>query len=126
MDGALDDLGAGLAPLARVLRRAPLRDAGAVEGAEAGDGLPYPWYQLPLARLAKGYSWVVNRFDAVGPVPAGMSARAALRNGAFSDRQRRIAARVAAAVAQQTRAQGYPPPYWTLLDLARAETRREP
>ncbi len=97
-----------------------------LEGAEAGDGLPYPWYQLPLARLAKGYSWVVNRFDAVGPVPAGMSARAALRNGAFSDRQRRIAARVAAAVAQQTRAQGYPPPYWTLLDLARAETRREP
>jgi permuted papain-like amidase YaeF/Yiix C92 family enzyme len=97
-----------------------------LEGAEAGDGLTYPWYQLPLARLAKGYSWVVNRFDAVGPVPAGMSARAALRNGAFSDRQRRIAARVAAAVAQMTRTQGYPPPYWALLDLARAETRREP
>jgi hypothetical protein len=96
-----------------------------LEGAETGDGLTYRWYQLPLARLAKAYSWLVNRFDAVGPVPAGMSARAALRNGAFSERQRRIAARVAAAVAQMTRAQGYPPPYWTLLDLARAETRRE-
>jgi hypothetical protein len=97
-----------------------------LEGAEAGDGLPYAWYKLPLARLAKAYSWLAGRFGAVGPVPAGMSARAALRNGAFSDRQRRIAARVAAAVAQQTGAQGYPPPYWTLLDLARAETRQEP
>jgi len=97
-----------------------------LEGAEAGDGLTYPWYQLPFARLAKGYSWVLHRFGAVGPVPAGMAARAALRNGAFSDRQRRIAARVAAAAAQVTRAQGYPPPYWTLLDLARVETPKEP
>lgn len=97
-----------------------------LEGAEAGDGLRYPWYELPLARLAKAYSWLIGRFGAVGPVPAGMSARAALRNGAFSDRQRRIAARVATAVERLTRAQGYPPPYWTLLDLARAEARQEP
>jgi len=92
-----------------------------LEGAEAGDALSYAWYRLPIARLAKAYSWTVGRFGAQGPVPEGMSARAALRNGAFSDRQRQIAARVTEAAARLTKEQGYPPPYWVLLDLARKE-----
>src|SRR5437899_1973601 len=92
-----------------------------LEGAEAGDALSYAWYRLPVARLAKAYSWIVGRFGAQGPVPEGMSARAALRNGAFSDRQRQIAARVTEAAARLTEEQGYPPPYWVLLDLARKE-----
>src|SRR3989442_836403 len=92
-----------------------------LEGAEAGDALSYAWYRLPVARLAKAYSWTVGRFGAQGPVPEGMSARAALRNGAFSDRQRQIAARVTEAAARLTKEQGYPPPYWVLLDLARKE-----
>jgi len=94
-----------------------------LEGAEAGDALSYPWYQLPLARLAKAYSWVLGGFGALGPVPQGMSARAALRNSAFSDRQRWVAARVSEAAARWTRQQGYPPPYWVLLDLARTATQ---
>jgi hypothetical protein len=93
-----------------------------LEGAEVGDALTYPWYQLALARLAKGYGWLVGGFGWQGPVPQGMSARAALRNGAFSDRQRWIAARVTEAAARFTRQQGYPPPYWVLLDLARTAT----
>jgi hypothetical protein len=93
-----------------------------LEGAEAGDALSYPWYQLPLARLAKTYSWVVGGFGGRGPVPQGMSARAALRTAAFSDRQRWVAVRVTEAAARWTRQQGYPPPYWVLLDLARTAT----
>jgi Permuted papain-like amidase enzyme, YaeF/YiiX, C92 family len=93
-----------------------------LEGAEAGDALSYPWYQLPLARLAKAYSWVLGGLGGQGPVPQGMSARAALRNKAFSDRQRWVAARVTEAAARWTRQQGYPPPYWVLLDLARTAT----
>src|SRR5881397_1298626 len=92
-----------------------------LEGAQAGDALSYAWYRLPVARLAKAYSWTVGRFGAQGPVPEGMSARAALRNGAFSDRQSQIAARVTEAAARLTNEQGYPPPYWVLLDLARRE-----
>jgi len=60
--------------------------------------------------------------SARSPVPQGMSARAALRNRAFSDRQRWVAARVAEAAARFTREQGYPPPYWVLLDLSRTAT----
>lgn len=90
-----------------------------LEGAERGDRLEYPWYRLPLARLAKGYSWVLERFGRVGPVPEGMSAAAALRNSAFSDRERRLAARVGVEADSLARLQGYPVPYWGLLDLAR-------
>jgi len=93
-----------------------------LEGAEAGDALTYPWYQLPLARLAKAYGWVLGEFGGRGPVPQGMSARAALRNSAFSDRERWVAVQVTEAAARWTRQQGYPPPYWVLLDLARTAT----
>ena len=93
-----------------------------LEGAEAGDALSYPWYQLPAARLAKAYSWLVGGFGGQGPVPQGMSARAALRNRAFSAHQRWVAGRVSEAATRWTRQQGYPPPYWVLLDLARTAT----
>ena len=93
-----------------------------LEGAEAGDALSFPWYQLPLARLAKAYGWVLGGLGGQGPVPQGMSARAALRNRAFSDRQRWVAGRVTEAAARWNRQQGYPPPYWVLLDLARIAT----
>ena len=93
-----------------------------LEGAERGDALDYPWYQLSLVRAAKAWSWVVQRFGGIGPVPEGMSSRAALRHRAFSERQRRIAARVADDAAHLARQQGYPPPYWALLDLARHAT----
>jgi hypothetical protein len=91
-----------------------------LEGADRGGALRFHWYQLPLARLAKGYSWVMQRLGGAGPVPEGMTAAAALRNKSFSARQRRLAARVAAEAARLTAERGYPPPYWVLLELARA------
>ena len=90
-----------------------------LEGAERGDRLGYAWYHLPLARCAKAYSWVLERFGRIGPVPEGMSAAAALRSRAFSDRERRLAGRVAAQATMLASGQGYPPPFWTLLELAR-------
>jgi hypothetical protein len=91
-----------------------------LEGAERGDRLEYPWYQLPIVRLAKAYSWMIGRTGKVGPVPQGMSATAALRNSAFSARQRELAAAVRIKADSLARVQGYPPPYWRLLDLARS------
>lgn len=95
-----------------------------LEGAERGDRLRYPWYALPLVRVAKGYSLLLERFGRVGPVPEGMSASAALRNKEFADRERRLAARVAAGATMLAQGQGYPPPYWALLDLARQAAAR--
>jgi hypothetical protein len=90
-----------------------------LEGAERGDDLTFAWYRLPLARLAKAYSWVMLRMGRTGPIPEGMSAAAALRNQEFSARQRRLAARVTARAEEHIRSRGYPPPYWTLLQFAR-------
>lgn len=95
-----------------------------LEGAERGDRLDYPWYQLPIVRIAKGYSWVLGRFGKTGPVPEGMSATAALRNSAFTDRQRQLAAAVRMSADSAGRSLGYPPPYWRLLGLAREAVGR--
>ena len=95
-----------------------------LEGAERGDRLRYPWYALPIGRLAKGYSQLLERFGRVGPVPEGMSAVAALRNQAFGSRERHLAAQVGAQATLLAQQQGYPPPYWTLLDLARQAAAR--
>ncbi len=95
-----------------------------LEGAEGGDRLTYPWYALPIGRVAKGYSMLLERFGRVGPVPEGMSAVAALRNRAFGTRERHLAAQVGAQATLLAQRQGYPPPYWTLLDLARQAAAR--
>jgi hypothetical protein len=94
-----------------------------LEGAEQGAALRYPWYTLPPARIAKGYSWLLERLGRTGPVPEGMPASAALRNRAFSIVQRELAARVSAAADSFTRERGYPPPYWELVRIAREAGR---
>jgi hypothetical protein len=92
-----------------------------LDDADAGTGLDYPWYRLPLARLAKAYSAVRVTFGGHGPVPEGMSAASALRHEAFVERQRALAAHVRRAADALQQAQGYRPSYWTLVDLARRE-----
>lgn len=90
-----------------------------LERADAGEALAYAWYRLPLARLAKAYSAVRVALGGTGPIPEGMSAPAALRHEAFVVRQRAVAAALRNAAEHWTAAEGYPPPYWVLVDLAR-------
>ncbi|MEO8200960.1 MAG: YiiX/YebB-like N1pC/P60 family cysteine hydrolase [Gemmatimonadota bacterium] len=96
-----------------------------LEGAERGDKLTFPWYQLPLVRIAKGYSWVLQQFGGIGPVPEGMSAASALRNSVFGKREARLADQVAFRADSARRVDGYPPPYWRLVDLAREAVSHE-
>lgn len=97
-----------------------------LEGADAGDPLSYPPLALPLARVAKGWSWLVQRAGGRGVIPAGMPARAALQNRAFTSRQQAIAADVRDQVAVLERDRGYPLTYRHLVELARGATRRHP
>lgn len=93
-----------------------------LERAEAGEPLDYSATALPLVRLAKAWSSLLNVFGGVGPVPEGMPAAAALRNTRFSARHTAIRSRLqAAADAFQTR-KGYRPPYWELVRMARTAT----
>jgi hypothetical protein len=91
-----------------------------LEGAEKGDKLKYQWYLLPVVRLAKGYSVVLNLMGKVGPVPEGMSSTAALRNVWYSKRHDAIAARLASKAEVFQSEKGYAPPYWELVKMARS------
>lgn len=90
-----------------------------LEGADNGDPLDYDLYMLPLARVLKAYSFILNQFDRVGPVPEGMSATAALRNKWFSERHAATRDRLIALASQSKENKGYSPPYWELVKLAR-------
>lgn len=90
-----------------------------LEGAERGGRLGFAWYQLPFARVAKGYSWVKERFGGIGPIPEGMSAASALRNTAYSRRHALLATEVEHLAREWQARHGYPPAYWTLVALAR-------
>ena len=90
-----------------------------LEGAERGDTLDAPWYQLPAARLAKLYSSALNAIGLVGPVPEGLSAGGALRTRRFIRTHALIRDRLLHLEKEFERAHGYVPPYWELVNLAR-------
>lgn len=90
-----------------------------LEGANAGEKLQYNGYLLPLVRLAKLYSMFKNLWGAIGPVPEGMTATAALRHRWYSARHNLLVQRVRAAAEEFAMHNGYRPPYWELVKMAR-------
>ncbi len=94
-----------------------------LERADQGLRLKYDWYLLPLARVSKAYSWMLNIFGGVGPVPEGMNAASALRNKWFSSLHARIKQGVLEKAARFEAEKGYRPPYWELVRLARESMR---
>jgi hypothetical protein len=90
-----------------------------LEGAEKGDELHYQRYLLPLARIAKGYSVLLNLVGKAGPIPEGMSATAALRTQDYDKRHKAITDRLVLKADKFKADHGYEPPYWQLVKLAR-------
>jgi hypothetical protein len=90
-----------------------------LEDADKGESIYYPIYMLPAIRMVKLYCIVLNQFGKVGPVPEGMDARAALRNKYFTKRHAQIADLTYQLAAQFKKDNGYTPPYWELIKLAR-------
>jgi hypothetical protein len=90
-----------------------------LEGAERGDALDFAAYELPLARLMKGYSWLRGWAGFVGPIPEGMDPASALRNRSYNTRHAEIKVARRVAVERWTAEKGYRPPYWVLVALAR-------
>jgi hypothetical protein len=90
-----------------------------LETADAYPQLGYSWYMLPVVRIFKAYSVILNAFGKIGPVPEGMDAAAALRNVAFSADHAAIKARLLCRADEFKQEHGYTPPYWALVQLAR-------
>jgi len=90
-----------------------------LESAEKGEQIDYEWYMLPVARILKGYSYILNMFDKAGPIPEGMNATAALKNEWFSERHDETVEKLKKEAERFYQLKGYVPPYWELIKLAR-------
>lgn len=91
-----------------------------LEGAERGEPLKHVQSLLPVARLMKAYSFVLNMVGEEGPIPEGMTATAALRNRWYSDRHAAARDLLTTKADAFRLEKGYRPPYWRLLEMARA------
>ncbi|HCY74723.1 MAG TPA: hypothetical protein DHV28_02290 [Ignavibacteriales bacterium] len=90
-----------------------------LEQADSGKVLSYNWYFLPIGRVTKFYSSILNLFGSVGPVPEGMSAEAALKNVEYSKTHEKIKLKLMELANNFKTEIGYTPPYWDLVNLAR-------
>jgi len=90
-----------------------------LEEADSGKVLYFDWYLLPIGRMMKFYSVILNMFGKEGPVPEGMSAEAALKNINYSDTHDQIKSKLIFLADQFKIQKGYKPPYWELVSLAR-------
>jgi len=90
-----------------------------LEEADSGKILTHDWYALPIGRVMKLYSAILNIFGKEGPIPEGMSAEAALKNVSYSETHDQIRARLTVLANQFKDEKGYTPPYWELVNLAR-------
>lgn len=90
-----------------------------LEEADSGKVLTYEWYILPIGRVMKFYSFILNVFGSEGPVPEGMSAEAALKNVDYSETHDQIKSKLIFLADQFKILNGYTPPYWELVNLAR-------
>jgi hypothetical protein len=90
-----------------------------LETAERGEKLDYNLWLLPVTRLMKAYSVVLNWSGKVGPIPEGMSAATALRVQRLKSNHAAIKVRLLEKAEKFKAERGYQPPYWELVRLAR-------
>jgi hypothetical protein len=90
-----------------------------LESTQPGRSLSYNPWLLPLTRLAKAYSVLLNAFGKIGPVPEGMSATTALRVKKYRNDHTEIANLVLKSAEQFKSKNSYTPPYWELVNMAR-------
>jgi len=90
-----------------------------LEMAERGAKLEFNRWLLPPARFLKAGCWLLNQCGTTGMIPEGMSATTALRVERFKQQHAIARERLHQAVERFQQANGYVPPYWELLKLAR-------
>ena len=89
-----------------------------ISRANAGEQLDYSLWQLPIARLIKGYSFIMNVIGKEGVIPEGMSAVTALKNNDLVDRFQNLKSITEEKIEMFRKENGYLPPYWQMVKLA--------
>ncbi|WP_242094131.1 YiiX/YebB-like N1pC/P60 family cysteine hydrolase [Aestuariivivens sediminicola] len=88
--------------------------------ANSGEELSYSIWALPLARVVKLYSSVLNLFGKEGVIPKGMNAQTALKNNYFVALFQDLKSRTLKKAERFEMENGYLPPYWQLVQFAEA------
>lgn len=86
--------------------------------ADKGEKVSYNSFLLPIARIIKGYSFMLNLIGKEGPIPEGMNATQALKNNSFVERHVQIKQKVREKAEEYQHSEGYTPPYWDLVEMA--------
>lgn len=94
-----------------------------LEWSEEGNEISIDWYMLPIVRVVKFYSILLNQFDLPGPIPEGMSATSALRHEAFKSFHNSIKKVILEKADNFKKQFGYTPPYWRLIEFARSQLK---
>lgn len=94
-----------------------------ISRANAGEKLGYNLWLLPLARVLKGYSFLLTTFGKPGLIPEGMSAVTALKNNDFVARFQHLKSLTWSRAEAFEREYAYTPPYWQLVSFAEAGVR---
>lgn len=90
-----------------------------LEEADKGRTIGYNHWQLPMVRILKLYCVIKNYFGNVGMIPEGMSATRALKNQYFVAMYTEVRTDTEISVEQFIRQNGYRPPYWQLVAMAK-------
>lgn len=89
-----------------------------ISQANKGEKLDYNIWSLPLARLIKAYSFVLNSFGKDGIIPEGMDAETALKNNYFVNRFQTVKSLTIEKVELFKNENGYLPPFWQLVQFS--------
>jgi len=89
-----------------------------LEKANRGENIGYNIWMLPVARVMKAYSWLLNRFGRYSIIPEGMNATCALKNETFVAMHQAVKIKTIQMADNFTKQNGYRPPYWQLVNFA--------
>jgi Permuted papain-like amidase enzyme, YaeF/YiiX, C92 family len=89
-----------------------------LEKANKGETINYNIWQLPVARVIKGYCMIKNMFGKIGMIPEGMSATKALKNQTFVAMHVGVKHKTRQQADEFFKTNGYRPPYWQLVKFA--------
>lgn len=90
-----------------------------LERANDGMEIDHSRWLLPLARVVKVYSMLLNGFGHPGIIPEGMSATQALKNNSFVDLYQQTKKSTKEKINSFRKEKGYRPPYWVMVEFAR-------
>ena len=96
-----------------------------INQANNGKELDYNMWLLPIARVVKGYSFILTTIGKEGVIPEGMAAITALKNNDFIDKFQHCKSLTQSKIKVFKEENNYLPPYWEMVRIAEESLDKE-